>query len=213
MALFKDKIDAGRQLAEKLNSFTGRPDMIVLGLPRDGVPVAREAAERLEAPLDIILTRILDVPGHVDVPLGLIASGGVKVLNLDALRDLGISEPSLENLVSRQRGEMQALEQYYRGGRPYPELRGQTVILVDDGLGDRQRLSAAAAALRELDPERIIAAVPAGTDALCTAVTKRVDELICVYPGQETEDPKNWYADISETTDEDVREILSSYSK
>ena len=158
--LFRDRRDAGRLLADKLAAYANRPDVIVLALPRGGVPVAYEVARRLVAPMDVFVVRKLGVPGHEELAMGAVATGGVCVLNDQLVERLGIPEQMIDAVAARERQELARRERLYRGGRPPPDLRGRTVILVDDGLATGATMFAAIEALRKLNPARIVVAVP-----------------------------------------------------
>ena len=165
--VFQDRRDAGRTLAGLLDHYRGRPDVVVLGLPRGGVPVAFEVARALEAPLDVFVVRKLGVPGHEEFAMGAIASGGVVVINDDVVRGLGITPAEIQRVAEQEGRELLRREQAYRDGRPMPELAGRTVILVDDGLATGSSMHAAILALREHGPARIVVAVPAAPKSTC----------------------------------------------
>src|SRR5438309_3566121 len=177
--LFRDRRDAGRLLAEKLAAYATRPDVLVLALPRGGVPVAYEIARRLGAPLDVFVVRKLGVPGHEELAMGALASGGVRVLNEDLIRELGIPEPVIEAATNREQNELDRRERAYRGTRPSPDLRGKTVVLVDDGLATGNTMRAAVEAVRAQHPERIIVAVPVAARASCEELAEVADEVLC----------------------------------
>jgi len=207
--IFRDRIDAGRRLAEKLDHYAGRPDVIVLALPRGGVPVGYEVARALGAPLDVFLVRKLGVPGREELAMGAIASGGVRVLNEDVVSELCIPQHWVDIVATRELEELRRREAVYRDGRPAPDVRGKTVILVDDGLATGASMRAGVAALRKLGPSRIVVAVPVGAQQTCNEFRDVADEVICA----ETPDPfyavGSWYADFDQTTDEEVRELLA----
>jgi predicted phosphoribosyltransferase len=206
--IFQDRVDAGRQLAAKLEQYAGRDDVIVLALPRGGVPVGFEVARALEAPLDVFLVRKLGVPGREELAMGAIASGGVRVVNEDIVRELKIPQRWLDLAAADELAELRRREVAYRGERPAPDVRGKTVILVDDGLATGASMKAAVAALRQMGPARIVVAVPVGAAQTCTELRGQADEVVCV----ETPDPfyavGSWYRDFSQTTDQEVRELL-----
>jgi putative phosphoribosyl transferase len=207
--IFRDRIDAGRRLAEKLEHYAGRPDLLVLALPRGGVPVGYEVARALGAPLDVFLVRKLGVPGREELAMGAIASGGVRVLNEDVVSELGIPPQWVDIVATRELEELRRREAAYRDGRLAPEVRGKPVILVDDGLATGASMRAAVAALRKLGPAKIIVAVPVGAAQTCDEFRDVADEVVCA----ETPDPfyavGSWYADFDQTTDEEVRELLA----
>ncbi|HEX8754557.1 MAG TPA: phosphoribosyltransferase [Solirubrobacterales bacterium] len=195
-------------LAEQLTAYAGRPDVLVLALPRGGVPVASEVARALGAPLDVFVVRKLGVPGHEELAMGAIASGGVCVLNDDVVQALRIPRQVIEAVAARELREVERRERAYRGDRPAPEVRGRTVILVDDGLATGSTMRAAVAALRRLGPARIVVAVPTAAPATCEEFRHEADECVCDI----TPDPFYavglWYEDFSQTTDDEVRELL-----
>ncbi len=206
--LFQDRADAGRVLATKLAAFADRPDVLVLGLPRGGVPVAYEVARALRAPLDVFLVRKLGVPGQPELAMGAIASGGVRVLHDNVLKALSVTEQEIDAVTAEEVEELDRRERLYRGGRPPLDVRGRTVILVDDGLATGSSMRAAVEALRRMNPLRIVVAVPVGSPDTCGALLEEADEVLCA----ETPDPFYavgiWYDDFSQTTDEEVRELL-----
>lgn len=210
MVLFKDRADAGKRLAEHLKAYAGRPDVIVLALPRGGVPVAYEVARAINAPLDIFLVRKLGVPGQEELALGALASGGVRVLNPALLRELRLPENVLDALTNRESIELERRERAYRGDRPLPEVKGKTVILVDDGLATGASMYAAVVALREHQPARIVVAVPVASPETCAAFRDLVDEIVCAYTPQPFHGVGLWYEDFSQTSDEEVHELLNS---
>src|SRR2546422_4930719 len=207
--LFRDRRDAGRLLAERLAAYASRPDVLVLALPRGGVPVAYEVAHRLGAPLDVFVVRKLGVPGHEELAMGAVATGGVRVLNDQLVEQLGISDQMIDAVAARERQELARRERLYRGNRPPPDVRGRTVILVDDGLATGATMYAAVEALRQQQPGRIVVAVPTASPEICEELRAEVDEVICAI----TPDPFYavglWYEDFSQTTDEEVRELLA----
>jgi predicted phosphoribosyltransferase len=208
MDRFRDRADAGRKLAEKLMAYAGRSDVVVLALPRGGVPVGAEVARALGAPLDVFLVRKLGLPGHEELAMGAIATGGARVLNEELVRDLRLDEQLIETVARREQAELERREQLYRGSRPPPELAGKTVILVDDGLATGASMRAAVAAVRAREPARVVVAVPTAAPQTCAELEAEVDEIVC----ERTPDPFYavglWYEDFSETTDEQVRELL-----
>ena len=207
-ARFRDRADAGRQLAADLREYAGRDDVIVLGLPRGGIPVAYEVARALDVPLDIFLVRKLGVPGHEELAMGAIASGGLRVLNEPLVEELRISEAVINAVEARERQEMRRRDRLYRGSRPAPDVSGKTVIIVDDGLATGATFRAAALALRQLDPAWIVGAVPVASADICHALEADVDEMICA----ETPEPffavGLWYDEFGPTSDEEVTDLL-----
>jgi putative phosphoribosyl transferase len=205
---FRDRAEAGRALARVLSHYAGRDDVIVLALPRGGVPVAAEVAKELGAPLDVFLVRKLGVPGHEELAMGAIASGGVLVLDDGVLRWLGISEDQVQRALTRELDELRRREAAYRNGRPLPDLKGKTVILVDDGLATGASMQAAARAVRRHQPARIVIAVPVASRATCDQFRDDVDEVVCAVTPEPFYAVGNWYEDFSQTSDEEVRELL-----
>ena len=208
MARFRDRTDAGEQLAKELSVYAKRPDVLVLALPRGGVPVAFEVARSLGVPLDVFLVRKLGVPGHEELAMGAIASGGVRLLNTDIVRALNISRDEIEQVTAAEQQELARRERQYRGDRPFPEVAGRTVILVDDGLATGSSMRAAAAALRQEGPARIVVAVPVAPAETCEELSSEVDEVICAMTPEPFYAVGLWYEDFSQTTDEEVRELL-----
>ena len=206
--LFRDRIEAGKRLAEQLTDYADRADVLVLALPRGGVPVAFEVAEALRAPLDIFLVRKLGVPGHEELAMGAIATGGVRVLNEDVVDNLRIPGEVIDAVAADELRELERRERAYRGDRPAPDVRGKTVILVDDGLATGSTMRAAAAALRQQQPARIVVAVPVSAPQTCDEYKMGVDEIICAVTPEPFQAVGLWYEDFSQTTDEEVRELL-----
>jgi erythromycin esterase-like protein/predicted phosphoribosyltransferase len=206
---FRNRNEAGRLLANKLTAYANRPDVLVLALPRGGVPVAYEVARALGAPLDVFVVRKLGVPGHEELAMGAIATGGVRVLNDQIVQRLRIPEYIVDAVAAREQPELRRRERLYRGGRPPPQVRGRTVILVDDGLATGATMRAAIMALRQLQPARIVVAIPTGSPETCEELKAEVDEVVCAI----TPDPflavGHWYEDFSQTTDEEVRDLLA----
>lgn len=207
--LFRNRFDAGRQLAEKLAHYADRDDVLVLALPRGGVPVGYEVAEALAAPLDVFLVRKLGVPGQEELAMGAIASGGVRVLNEPVVRMLGLSEEEIARVEVGERWELDRREREYRAGRPPLDLRGKIVILVDDGLATGSSMRAAITALRRLGPARIIVAVPVGARETCAEFEREADEAICASEPEPFHAVGIWYDDFAQTSDEEVRELLA----
>jgi predicted phosphoribosyltransferase len=209
MTPFRDRVDAGRELAERLRSYAHGADVLVLALPRGGVPVAFPVAEALHAPLDVFLVRKLGVPGHEELAMGAIATGGVRVLNQDVIDGLGIPERMIETVAAREREELERRERLYRDGRPAPMVSGRTVILIDDGLATGATMRAAAAAIRVQQPARLVVAVPVAAPATCEEFRAEVDEIICARTPEPFYAVGFWYDEFSPTTDEEVRDLLS----
>jgi putative phosphoribosyl transferase len=207
---FPNRIEAGRLVAEKLEKYADRDDVIVLGLPRGGVPVASEVAKRLRAPLDVFIVRKLGVPGFEELAAGAIASGGVRVLNEDVMRAIPHADEAIETVTARETEEMQRREQTYREGRPAPELRDRIAILVDDGLATGATMRAAVKALRQRGAAKIVVAVPVGPPDTCHEIEEQADETICLSTPEFFQAVGQYYDDFSQTTDEDVRQLLGS---
>ncbi len=205
---FANRAEAGRFLAEKLDKYAGRNDVIVLGLPRGGVPVAYEVAKRLGAPLDVFIVRKLGVPGFEELAAGAIASGGVRVLNDDVVRALPHADAIIESVTTRETAELERREQSYRDGRPAPELRNRTVILVDDGLATGATMRAAVAALRQRGAAKIIVAVPVGAPETCRELEEIVEEIVCGIAPTFFQAVGQYYQDFSQTSDDEVGELL-----
>ena len=205
---FRDRTDAGRALAAKLTAYANRPDVLVLALPRGGVPVAYEVAQALQAPLDVFLVRKLGVPRHEELAMGAIATGGVRVLNESVVRHLRIPDEVIDAVAAKEQQELERREQEYRGNRPAPEIRGRTVILVDDGLATGSTMRAAAAALREQQPSQVIIAVPVAAAETCEEFRAEVDEIVCAVTPEPFYAVGLWYEDFSQTTDDEVRDLL-----
>ena len=213
MALFKDRRDAGKQLAQELLAYAGRSDVIVLALPRGGVPVAYEVARALNAPLDIFIVRKLGLPGHEELAIGAIASGGIRVLNHDIVQVLKISQNIIDKVTRRELEELERREQAYRGERPPYNVRHRTVILIDDGLATGASMRAAVAALRAQNPSRIVVAVPTAAPETCEAFQPEVDEIICAMTPEPFYGVGHWYEDFSQTTDDEVRALLEEAAR
>jgi putative phosphoribosyl transferase len=205
---FRDRAEAGRILAADLSHYAGRTDVIVLALPRGGVPVANEVARAIGAPLDIFLVRKLGLPGQEEFAMGAIASGGVRLINNDVVRAYGVSAAQIESIVAAEQRELERRESAYRNGRPLPRIAGRTVILIDDGLATGFSMRAAVMALRADAPARVVVAVPVAARETCEEFRDLVDEIVCA----ETPDPFYavgiWYEDFSQTTDREVHELL-----
>jgi erythromycin esterase-like protein/predicted phosphoribosyltransferase len=207
---FHDRIDAGRQLADKLTAYVGRSDVIVLGLPRGGIPVAYEVATRLKAPLDVFLVRKLGVPGHPELAMGAIAAGGIEVLSWDLIRDLDIPHALIEQVAVRERLELERRDVLYRGARRPAVVRDRTIILVDDGLATGSTMQAAIVALRQHAPARIVVAVPVGARQTCDHLRRIADDVVCVAMPEPFNAVGLWYEEFSQTTDDEVRRLLAA---
>jgi predicted phosphoribosyltransferase len=207
---YRDREDAGRALARQLAEYVGRPEVLVLALPRGGVPVGYEVARALGAPLDIFLVRKLGVPGHEELAMGAIASGGVRVLNPRVVAQLGIPDAAIERVAQREQAELERREHAYRGDRPPPSVQGCTVILVDDGLATGSTMRAAAAALKAMGPRRLVVAVPVAAAETCDELRGEVDQVVCAMTPEPFYAVGLWYEDFAQTTDDEVRELLAA---
>ena len=206
--IFRDRTEAGKYLATKLQKYKDQPDVVVLALPRGGVPVAFEVAQALGVPLDIFLVRKLGVPGHEELAMGAIATGGVRVLNEETVEYLRIPDRIIDAVAAEELKELERRELAYRGNRPEPDVKGKTVILIDDGLATGSTIRAAAQALRQQQPARIIVAVPVAAPETCDEYRIGVDEIICAVTPEPFLGVGMWYLDFSQTTDEEVRDLL-----
>jgi erythromycin esterase-like protein/predicted phosphoribosyltransferase len=206
---FRDRAEAGRLLAEQLRRYAGRENVIVLALPRGGVPVAFEVARALRAPLDVYVVRKLGVPGHEELALGAIATGGTRVLNKQAIESLGIPTEWIEAIDAKERRELERRERVYRGDRPPPDVAGRTVILVDDGLATGSTMLAAVLAIRSDEPARVVVAVPVADPDVCTALRSEADEVVCLSTPRPLRAVGAWYEDFAQTTDDEVRSLLA----
>jgi predicted phosphoribosyltransferase len=207
-ARYRDRTHAGRELASKLPEYANRPDVTVLALPRGGVPVAFEVAKALRAPLDVFVVRKLGVPGHEEYAMGAIATGGVRVLDEGVVRAIGVTRAELDAVTAAEQRELERRERQYRGDRPPPEVAGRTVILVDDGLATGSTMRAAVEALREEGAARVIVAVPIAPPETCDAFRDIVDDIVCARTPEPFYAVGLWYQDFSQTTDDEVRELL-----
>jgi putative phosphoribosyl transferase len=208
---FRDRADAGRQLGEALKPRYGdRPDVLILALPRGGVPVAYEVSRILNAPLDIFVVRKLGVPGHEELAMGAIATGGAIVFNDEVVNSLGIPRSAIDKVIVRERRELERRERDYRGDRPPPEVKDRTVILVDDGLATGASMHAAVQAVRALGPAAIVIAVPAAGKSTCARLRPYVNDIVCVIMPEPFYAVSAWYDDFSQTTDEEVASMMVS---
>ena len=207
---FPDRAEAGRFLATKLSKYSGRDDVIVLGLPRGGVPVAYEVARALRVPLDVFIVRKLGVPGFEELAVGAIASGGVRVLNEDVARALPNADEIIQAVTQHETAEVERREQKYRDGRPAPEIQGKAVILIDDGLATGATMRAAVKALRQRGAAKIVVAVPVGPLDTCKEFEEEADEVVCASAPEFFQAVGQYYEDFSQTSDEEVRQLLAS---
>ena len=210
---FANRSVAGQQLAAALAEYASRPDVIVLALPRGGVPVAYEIAVGLKAPLDVFLVRKLGVPGHAELAMGAIAAGGVQVLSDDLIEDLGIPSSVVSQVAARERLELERRDAAFRGGRPMRDVGHRTAILVDDGLATGSTMEAAIIALRRLNPTRIVVAVPVGAKDTCDRLRRLADDLVCLRTPAPFSAVGLWYDDFSQTSDAEVMRLLAAASE
>jgi putative phosphoribosyl transferase len=206
---FLNRSEAGRQLAKQLTRYANRPDVLVLGLPRGGVPVAFEVAQRLHAPLDICLVRKLGVPGHKELAMGAIAADGVRVLNYDVVSWLGISSKTIDHVAVKELRELQRRDRAYRGDRPLPDIRDRTIILVDDGIATGSTMRAAIAILQQEQPRRIVVAVPVAPADTCDQLRAAVDEVVCLMMPEPFYAIGLWYENFAQTSDQEVCALLA----
>jgi predicted phosphoribosyltransferase len=206
---FRDRRESGRLLADKSTTYANRPDVLVLALPRGGVPVAYEVARALRAPLDVFVVRKLGVPGHEELAMGALAPDGVRILNQEVLKALDIPESIIDEVAAQELEELKRRERLYRGSRSPPDLCGRTVILVDDGLATGATMRAAIRALRQQQPARIVVAVPTASPDTCEALGAEADEIICAMTPRPFFSVGHWYDDFTQTTDEEVHRLLA----
>jgi putative phosphoribosyl transferase len=206
---YRNRTEAGRILANKLMAYANRTDVLILALPRGGVPVAFEAARALDAPLDVFMVRKLGVPGQEELAMGATASGGVLVLNQDVVSDMNIPGEVIEAVAADEQRELDRREHLYRGDHPPPDVHGRAVILIDDGLATGSTMHAAARALRSQNPAAIVVAVPVASEEACNELRTEVDEVICAYTPEPFYSVGSWYEDFSQTSDGEVRELLA----
>jgi predicted phosphoribosyltransferase len=205
---FRNRAEAGQQLARKLSHYADRPDVVLLALPRGGVPVAYEVAQALHAPLDIFVVRKLGLPGHEELAMGAIASGGVRVLNGSVVEGLGIPDAVIDGVAGRELQELERREHAYRDNFPRPDAEGRVVILIDDGIATGSTMRAAIEALRQLRAGRIVVATPVAALAAVRAIRPGVDEIVAVMTPANLRGVGQWYADFTQTTDDEVRRLL-----
>jgi predicted phosphoribosyltransferase len=206
---FRDRRHAGRDLAQRLAGFKGRADVVVLALPRGGVPVAYEVARALGAPLDVFLVRKLGLPGHPELAMGAIASGGTRVINDDVVTHLRVPPDVIDAVAIKEQAELERRERAYRDARPPLDVANRVVILVDDGLATGSSMKAAVAALRAQHPARIVVAVPVGAPQTCAEFTTMADDIVCAQTPRHFSAVGQWYEDFSQTTDQEVHDLLS----
>jgi putative phosphoribosyl transferase len=208
--VLRNRREAGRLLARELQRYANRSDVVVLGLPRGGVPVAYEVAKALNVPLDVFVVRKLGLPGHEEFAIGALASGGLRVLNVPVIRAYGISEDELATAIEREQKELERRERAYREDRKPPDLYGKTVILVDDGLATGSSMQAAVMALKKAQPDRVIVAVPVAPRETCDALREIADEVVCALTPEPFRAVGLWYQDFDQTSDEEVTKLLES---
>lgn len=206
--MFHNRVDAGRQLASKLLPYANRKDILVLGIPRGGVPVAFEVAQALHVPLDILLVRKLGVPGQRELAMGAIATGGVRILNRQVISAIGIHREQILEAIAVEEAELRRRERMFRGIMPTISIAGKTVILVDDGIATGSSMLAAISAVRSLDPERIVVAVPVAPAHADVDIGTAADEFVCLDQREEFAGVGQFYDDFSQVADSDVRELL-----
>ena len=204
---FLDRRDAGRRLAESLEKYANQPDVLTLALPRGGVPVAYEVARALHVPLDVFIVRKLGFPGHAELAMGAIATGGVRILDERLIEMYDIPDEEIERITIREQRELERREKLYRDDRPLPDVRGHTVILVDDGLATGSTMRAAVRALRQEGARKVVVAVPIAPPDTCESMRQEVDDIICAITPEPFIAVGIWYADFDETSDQEVREL------
>jgi len=205
---FRDRSQAGQELAKALSAYDGKKDTLLLALPRGGVPVAFEIARRLNLPLDVLLVRKLGVPGQEEYAMGAIAEEDILYINPDIMRQLDIRAADIKNVITKERAELNRRRERYRRGRPAPQLDGKTVIVVDDGLATGATMHAAARALKQAKVKRLIVAVPVGARDTCREIEKEADAVICLYQPDPFYGVGRWYGDFSQTSDKQVERLL-----
>ena len=211
--IFQNRREAGKRLASLLYEYAGVQDVLVLGLPRGGVPVAYEVARALHAPLDVFVVRKLGVPGQEELAFGAIATGGVRILNPYVMKQARITDDELETVANAEAEELARREQAFRGGRSAPQIRGRTVILIDDGLATGATMRAAVMALRQQNPARIVVGVPAASPETCAEFQDEVDDIVCAVTPDPFYSVGSWYDDFTQTTDEEVHALLKRVSQ
>ena len=205
---FRDRVEAGRRLAAALERYAGRPKLLVLALPRGGVPVGYQVARALDAPLDIMLVRKLGVPGHEELAMGAIAPGGIRILSDEVIAAFAVTQRDIAAIAAQQQDELDRQEETYRDGRPLPIIRDRTVVLVDDGLATGSTMRAAALAIRAQEPAHLVVAVPVAPAETCAALKREADEVICLISPEPFFAVGNWYEDFAQVDDDEVHQLL-----
>jgi putative phosphoribosyl transferase len=213
MSFFNDRTDAGKRLSERLFEYANREDVLILALPRGGVPVAFEVAKELNLKMDIFIVRKLGVPGNEELAMGAIASGNIRVLNEDVIRSFRIPQKAIDEATANELGELERRERIYRKNRPVPKISGSTVILIDDGLATGATMRAAVAAVKTKNPAKVIIAVPVAAPDTCSDFGSEVDEVMCVATPEPFYGVGAWYEDFSQTTDKEVCDLLDRATK
>jgi putative phosphoribosyl transferase len=213
MSFFNDRADAGRRLAKRLSEYANRDDVLILALPRGGVPVAFEVAKELNVKMDVFIVRKLGVPGNEELAMGAIASDNIRVLNEDVVRSFQIPREIIDRVAADELRELERRERLYRGNRPKPNISGSTVILIDDGLATGATMRAAVAAVKTKNPAEVVIAVPVAAPDTCNAFKNEVDEITCVATPEPFYGVGAWYEDFSQTTDKEVCEFLDIAAK
>jgi putative phosphoribosyl transferase len=209
---FRDRHEAGERLAEKLTAYANQPDVLVLALPRGGVPVGAQVARKLNAPFDVFVVRKLGLPGHPELAMGAIASGGVRVLNGDVINALGVTDEMINAVTAEEFPELRRREQSYRDDLPPPEVEGKTVIIVDDGIATGSTMVAAVSALRQLNAGRVVVATPMIARSIYGYLREVADDTVAVIVAENFYGVGQWYEDFTQTSDEEVHQLLDAMS-
>lgn len=211
-AVFQDRYDAGRRLADQLIQYQNDPSTLVLALPRGGVPVAYEVSKKLQLPLDIFIVRKLGVPFHEELAMGAIASGNSVFLNEEIISNLSITQNTIQQVIEKEKTELERREKKYREGRPFPSIAGKKIILIDDGIATGASIYSAIIALKRLSPQKIIIGIPIAPEETITELKHLVDEMVCIYPAPIFYGVGQFYKDFSQTTDEEVMQLITQSS-